>query len=468
MIMKTTICFSGFTGDEAAALQAETGKLNPQWECWMAPDADGTLKLLKGNPCDVLVVNMPGLAASAVELLKETASVSHKLFRFIVGDVDDQSQVINSIGGSHQFIRRPVEAKDLVKNIQRGLKVDAWLSTDELRALVPRLRRLPSLPSTYFNLLKETESPSATLQGIAAIIARDPVVTARLLQMVNSAAFSLSEKVTNPTEAVGLLGVQTIKSLTLCLQVYGQKDEAREAGLSLEVLWEHSLLVAKFARTITLKQTGDDKLADEAFTVGLLHDLGRIVMATNMPREYAAAVTAAREKSSPLHEQETAQFGVNHAKVGAYLLGLWGLPAQYIEATAAHHAPGQTAFSNEFSLLSAVHAANVFAHEMGGQTDGLPQPQLDLAYYQTLQLDDQLAIWRRACTGESTPENASATPAPRAERQPRQAKPVTQPKVQPARNISFWLKFVTALISLSAGSLLRLVRPKPTHPAKEE
>src|ERR1700677_2023063 len=109
MIMKTTICFSGFVGEEAVALQAETGKLNPQWECWIVPDTAGTLKLLKGNPCDVLVVNMSGLAASAFELLKETGCVSHKLFRFIVGDVDDQSLVINSIGGSHQFIRRPVE-----------------------------------------------------------------------------------------------------------------------------------------------------------------------------------------------------------------------------------------------------------------------------------------------------------------------------------------------------------------------
>lgn len=384
-------------------MQTQTEQLGAVWESNFAPDATRTREWLAERGCDVLVVNMSVLAEAAVELLQEAGRRAKNPLRFIVGDVDNQSRVINSLGGSHHFVRRPFEPADLIKNIQRGLKLDVWLSTEELRALVPRLSRLPSLPSTYFNLLKEIESPSATLEGIAEVIARDPVATARLLQTVNSAAYSLAEKVTNPQDAVALLGVQTVKSMVLCLQVFSQHDVARNAGLSLEILWEHSLVVGKFARLITLKQTEDSRLADDAFTVGLLHDVGRIVMAANLPQEYAATVEAARKKGCLLHEEETTQFGVNHAKVGAYLLGLWGLPAAYIEATAAHHVPGQTAFAPEFSLLSAVHAANVFAHEVSGQTDGFPLPQLDLGYYQMLKLDGQLALWRQACTGEPAP-----------------------------------------------------------------
>jgi hypothetical protein len=104
-----------------------------------------------------------------------------------------------------------------------------------------------------------------------------------------------------------------------------------------------------------------------------------------------------------LHEEETATLRVNHAEIGAYLLGLWGLPAEIVEATGGHHAPGQTVFATEFSLLAAVHAANVFAHETGGQTDGLCLPQLDLDYYKMIQLEDQLATWRECCTGEQPP-----------------------------------------------------------------
>lgn len=319
------------------------------------------------------------------------------------------------------------------------------------------MSRLPSLPSTYFDLLKEIESPSVTLQGIADVIARDPVATARLLQMANSAAFSPAEKVTQPMDAVALLGVQSVKSMVLCLQVFSQQDAAREAGLSLEQLWEHALLVAKFARQITLKQTDDPERAEEAFTVGLLHDVGRIVMASNLPKEYAAAVAAAREQSRPLHEEEAARFGVNHARVGAYLLGLWGLPASYIEAVAAHHAPGQTAFAVEFSFLSVVHAANVFAHELGGQTNGLPRPQLDLAYYQMLKLDTELATWRQACTGEPPP--AAEKPAPQSSAPT--AKPARSAgrSVRPAAMSAWVVPAVVGLVIL-AGSLVWLLWPK--------
>jgi hypothetical protein len=202
----------------------------------------------------------------------------------------------------------------------------------------------------------------------------------------------------------------------MSLQIFSQTDMARGSGLSLEILWEHSLLVAKFARQITLKQTGDPKLAGEAFTAGLLHDVGRIVLASNLPKEYAAIIASAREGSRPLHEEETAKLRVNHAEIGAYLLGLWGLPAEIVEAAAGHHAPGQTVYASEFSLLGAVHAANVFAHETGGQTDGLCLPELDLHYFEMVKLDDQLAIWKEVCTGEQTPApdkmTMSGAPAP--------------------------------------------------------
>jgi len=459
--MKLRIHFSGFGGQELPALQAEIGKLEALWESYFAANPSLTREVLADHGCDVLVVNMSALGKDAVELLQEAGRLRGKPLRFIVGDVDNQSVVINHIGGSHHFIRRPVEPAELLKNIQRGLKLDAWLATAELRTLAPRLSRLPSLPSTYFNLLKEIESPTATLEDIASVIARDPAATARLLQTVNSAAFSPAEKVTQPADAVALLGVQTVKSLVLSLQVFSQNDEARKAGLSLEILWEHSLLVAKFARLITLKQTGDTHLAEEAFTVGLLHDVGRIVMASNMPQEYAATVAAARETSRPLQEEETAQFGVNHAKVGAYLLGLWGLPAHYIEATAAHHAPGQTAFAPEFSLLTATHAANVFAHEMSGQTDSLCLPQLDLPYCQMLKLDSQLAIWRQACTGEPPPpplDKPAAIPSAPAERTVRALAPAA---AQSGQNRPFWLKPVIGLGLVLPGLLIWLLWPKP-------
>jgi len=408
--MKKQLYFVGFPEGEVLALRTIASGQD-LGECHFVPDADAALKLLADKSADVVVATMSMPGKNGAELLREVRESRPNTLGFIVGEVKDQELIVNCIGGPHRFIRRPFEPGQLVAGLKRGLTLDAWLATDDLRQLAPRLRRLPSLPSTYFNLLKEVESAGATTQNIAAVIARDPVVTARLLQMANSAAFSLAQKVTDPVDAVAVLGIETIKSLVLCLQVFSQSDVAREAGLSLEVLWEHSLLVAKFARHITLRQTGDARLAGDAFTAGLLHDVGRIVLASNLPQEYAAIIASARENARPLHEEETAKLRVNHAQIGAYLLGLWGLPAEFVEATAGHHAPGQTVFAREFSLLGAVHAANVFAHAAGGQTDGLVLPQIDLAYFKTIQLDDQLAVWEECCSGQKAPPPAKEVKA---------------------------------------------------------
>ena len=453
--MNKNLCFAGFADTESPLLQAAATAGNRRWQCHFAADAPAVLALLAERPFDALVANMTLPGKSGAELLREVRTRHPNTLGFIVGEVTDQELILNCIGGTHQFIRRPIQPVELIKTLQRGLKLDAWLASDEIRKLVPRLRRMPSLPSTYFNLLKAIESENVTIETIGVIIARDPVATARLLQMVNSAAFGLAEKVTDPLDAVAVLGIDTLKSLVLCLQVFTQSDEARAAGLSLEILWEHSLLVAKFARRITLKQTGDARLASDAFTAGLLHDVGRIVIASNLPVEYAAVVAAAREKAQPLHAEETAHFGVSHAQVGAYLLGLWGLPAALIEATAGHHAPGQTAFAREFSLLSAVHAANVFAHSAGGQTDGLPLPELDLAYFTTLQLDEQLPAWREGCTGEKAPappslEKKSASRAP----MPAPVEAPAPPVARAASQFAFGFGVAALVILLIVGLLL--------------
>jgi HD-like signal output (HDOD) protein len=475
--MNKSICFAGFADPELPALREAVAGSNPRWECRFAADASAALAALAGSSLDVLVVNISISGGTGAELLRDVRAFSPRTLGFIVGEVADQSLVFNCVGGPHQFIRRPYEPAKLVTSIKRGLSLDSWLASDALRTLIPRLRRLPNLPSTYFNLLKEIESESATTQSLAAIIARDPVVTARLLQMVNSAAFSLAQKVTDPADAVVVLGIETIKSLVMGLQVFSQSDEARAAGLSLEILWEHSLLVAKFARQITLKQTGDTRLAGDAFTAGLLHDVGRIVIASNLPQDYAAVIASARESSRPLHEEETAMLGVNHAAIGAYLLGLWGMPVEIVEATAGHHAPGQTVFAPEFSLLGAVHAANVFAHESGGQTDGLCLPKLDHDYFITIQLEDQLPVWREYCTGEKTPSTMEAetavpppVPALEAASEPPPllavSEPAGNPSVWPANFFLFGLIAAVPLLLVVAGLAIWHFNGR-SHPAPE-
>jgi HD-like signal output (HDOD) protein len=413
--MKKAICFAGFGDEELGTLQQAMAGISGTWDCCFAADAAGALEVLRGEPFDAVVANMQMKGMNGAELLQRVGELHPTALRFVIGDLADQELIINCIGGTHQFISRPYKPHEMISVVQRSFALDACLSSDQLRAIAPKLGRLPTLPSTYFEVLKRVESRDASADSVGEVIARDPAATARVLQMVNSAAFALAQKVSDPAHAVLLLGMDTVKSLVLSLQVFNKVERARQTGFSMEQLWEHSSLVAKKARDIVLHQTADERLAGDAFTAGLLHDMGRIILASNLTKEYAAVVTAARLKSCFLHEEELAQLGVTHAQVGAYLLGLWGMPASLVEAAALHHTPG-LADSAEFSLLTAVHVADVFAHENDKPENGLPLPQFDMAYLQAVGVGHKIGQWRgdlsgRPRTGDTERVNKPGTSA---------------------------------------------------------
>ncbi len=448
--MKKRICLVGFEDNSPTALDAlklAVSGITGAWETTFAPDANAALATLAAEPFDAVVTRMRLRGVNGAELLQQAGRLHPKTLRFVVGEVGDQELIINCIGGTHQFVAEPCEPKALIATVQRGLALDAWLATEALQKLVPRLHRLPSLPSTYFEVLKQIESPNSSIQNIGEVVSRDPAVTARLLQMVNSAAFALDQKVTDPVHAVSLLGMETVKSLVLCLQVFSQNDQVKQAGLSFDQLWRHSSAVAEIARKIALTETRNPRLANEAFTAGLLHDVGRILIASNLPKEYAALFAAAREHARPVEEEEAAQLGVTHAQVGAYLLSLWGMPAPLVEAAALHHVPSQTA-AREFSVLTAVHVANVFAHEQSPNGDSAV-PKLDTAYLTSLGLDAKPDFWRRALSGDAEPEARKVT-----EKQPPQPAITRLQPQRAAGKSNWWLKWLvpaTTVLVAAAG-----------------
>jgi HD-like signal output (HDOD) protein len=257
------------------------------------------------------------------------------------------------------------------------------------------------LPATYFEVLKRAESPHCTIESIAEVISHDPTLTVRLLQMVNSPACAMGKKVTNPAEAVAMLGLDAVKSLVLCLQVFAESAPAQDSGISSEQFWRHSFSVAKLASKIVLNCIASEGMASEAYTAGLLHNIGQIVLAANLSKEYSAVIQAARKRKVSLQEVELEQLGVTSNQVGAYLLGLWGMPLPLVEATALHHAPA-SASTIDFTLLTVVHVANVLASEDSKGVNGLPVPELDVDYLSTLSLPKKTDAWRKLLA--STPK----------------------------------------------------------------
>jgi HD-like signal output (HDOD) protein len=272
--------------------------------------------------------------------------------------------------------------------------LDVFLQNEHLKSLVARMGVLPSLPSLYFKVLQELQSPTSSVDRIGELVAMDIAMSAKLLQLVNSAFFGIRRKVSNPAEAVQFLGVGTVRSLALSIHAFSCFDQAKLGDFSFERLWNHCVTTGLFARKITDLEEVEPTMSDESFIAGLLHDVGKLMLITNMTEDYRAALALAQGSRISINEAERKVFGATHADVGAYLLGLWGLPVAIVEAVALHHEPSRNV-NRAFSPLTAVHVANVLEHEQSGAGCGGGATRLDEAYLTTLKLSDRVHPWRQ-------------------------------------------------------------------------
>ncbi len=269
---------------------------------------------------------------------------------------------------------------------------------ESLRRLLDKIQTLPSLPALYRELMEELRSPDASIEKTARIISKDMGMTTKILQLVNSPFFGLRTHIANPVKAVAFLGLERIKSLVLSMQVFAQFQESRHPFFSLEVLWRHGLVTGTYASAIATAEQAPQDLIDATFTAGLLHDLGILILSTNLPNRYMDALALMQDRGITEWEAESEVLGASHAEVGSYLLGTWGLSNAIVEAVAFHHDPMRSV-SQPFSPLAAVHVANALVeHEEASDMGGAPTP-VDADYLASCGLTDRLPTWRTFCWG---------------------------------------------------------------------
>lgn len=384
-----------FVDDEARVREALQRQLRPYSDAWdMHFVASGTeaLAALDRGGFDVLVTDlgMPGMTGP--ELLRTAMERHPKVARLVLAPPADQPYVMTCAGATHQFLNRPCDTEVLRCAILRACDVEASLRREQIGRLVARMDRLPSLPDLYTELVEKMADAECSIDDVAAIVARDISMTARILKLVNSAFFGLRQQVANPAEAVNYLGLDTIKALVLSINAFAQFEKVPLGAISLDALWNHSLLTGGCAKLIAEIEGRHVRFIDEAFVAGMLHDTGKLALAANFPREYTRATTEAARAPGGLLAAEEAIFGATHAEVGGYMLGLWGLPGAIVDAVTWHHAPG-ACLDPAFSPLTCVHVADVCAHDGGAECSA----PIDKAYVERAGMINRLPEWQRAC-----------------------------------------------------------------------
>jgi HD-like signal output (HDOD) protein len=364
-----------------------------RWEVVTSEHPRHALELMEQSPFDVVVsdMRMPGM--SGVELIGEVKKRYPRTSRIILSSLSDQEEVARSLETTHQFLAKPFEVKDLKATLSRIIGLDAYLTDEKLKTLVGQLGALPSFPSLYVEIMKELNTDDSSIETIAGTIAKDPSMTAKMLQIVNSAALGLARKIGNPFEAVQFLGMGTVPSLVLSAHIFLCFERTNLQGFSINRLWEHGMKTGRLACMLAQFEQADPEDVEDSYTAGMLHDIGKLMLANSVPEQFQKALTLAAERKIPLHDAELEVMGATHAGVAAYLFGLWGLPAPIVEAVAFHHAP-RASDSRTFGPLTAVHVANALEHEISkSQLDGRLSP-IDMEYLASIKAGNKLESWR--------------------------------------------------------------------------
>jgi HD-like signal output (HDOD) protein len=376
-----------FVDDEPRILEGLERMLRPMRQHWsvsFAGSGQAALEIMKNGRFDVVVSDVRMPVMNGLQLLSEVKKLYPETVRIILSGESDRELTMKAINVSHQFLNKPCNTDMLKAAITRTCGLSDLLRKESLKAMVSRLDSLPSLPALYLEIMNELKSNDSSINKIGDIISRDLAMTAKILQLVNSAYFGLPRHISSPEQAVFLLGLDTIKSLVLSIQVFSKFKMKSMPEVFQSRLWDHSMKTARLAQTISRQERQEQTVIDNSFMAGMLHDSGKLIMASCFPDQYNDVVCFSGGNLS-LTDRERDAFDVTHSEAGAYLMGLWGLPNPIIEAIAFHHSPGRSA-TGHYTPLTSVYIGNILAHEEAGETTEDPDCKIDYEYLSAMDL----------------------------------------------------------------------------------
>ena len=385
-----------FVDDESKVLDGIGRMLHAdrkRWDMQFVTSGEDALRACEAGAFDVVIsdMRMPGM--DGAKLLSHVRDRYPGTARIILSGYSEVSSSTRAVPVAHRFLTKPCDAAQLQAAIERVCTLQDILCTPEIRRVVGTIGELPSLSTTDASLAQAVRDPDTSVKRVADIIELDLAMAAKVLQLVNSAFFGLAQRVSSLNSAVTYLGMEAIKNLALASETFRVFVPDSQIPQSLcESLQRHAHRTAAIAGTLPV----DPKTRDVTVVAALLHDIGRLVLACRMPATFCS-VTRATERGCQPFEAEEELLGISHAEIGAYLLGLWGIPNLAVEAIAHHHRPTRIPHSG-FDSSVAVYVADLLARELEAHPKdaaGAEIAESDRACLETLGVAQQFAGFRQ-------------------------------------------------------------------------
>jgi HD-like signal output (HDOD) protein len=369
-------------------------KQTSDWETVFVLGAEAALTELRAHEYHAVVADLRMPGTDGPKLCARIKEEFPKVLRYLHATLNERDLALRSLAVCHQVLVKPCDPQLLRAAIDRTAGLDRILDNERVRAIVGHVEHLPVLPRVYTELTQAFARPDCTPRMIARIIEGDPAISAELLRLVNSSFFALAQRMSSPERAIVYLGLDLVRSLALTTKVFSTKLKPIK-GFSLNEVHADSFLTALLARRMPRTQ----QARDYAATAGLLHDVGQLILASEHPDRFAKVIKRVKsDPNIPLEFAEREEFGASHAEIGAYLVGLWNLPSEVVEAIAYHHEPHGAPEVNE--VLRAVHVSSMLVERelqriRGERVSPIPKLPSKVAY-----LSDEIDGWRRTAARE--------------------------------------------------------------------
>jgi len=256
-------------------------------------------------------------------------------------------------------------------------------ATTTLESLADKVRQLPTLPTVYIKVAELMNDPNASAADISKVIVHDQAIAAKLLRVVNSSFFGLSQRVSTVSRAITIIGFRGLRDIILTLSALRVlRPWSDGKTFDDRTFWAHGVGCAACARATAIMLRSSDP--EESFTAGLLHDIGKLTEYWFLRDEFLPLAWEAHEKKIPLYVLEKEKLGFTHADVGRLLAERWQLPENLIDSIAFHHTPSESRFPREAAI---VHLADIMARAMILSNDQDSRvPPLDMAAWNNIGL----------------------------------------------------------------------------------
>ncbi len=399
-MQKKRILFVDDQPNILSGLRRMLRKLREEFDMEFVESGAEALQAMDQGEFDAIITDMRMPEMNGAQLLKRVSEQHPETIRYILSGHSDRDLILQTVGVAHQYLAKPCDPESLKRLLANSAGLRQLLSSDELHKRISTIGALPTLPETYNELIAELQSESCSIRSIAEIVGRDISMTAKILQMVNSAFFALPTRVTDIFQAVNLLGLDTTRALVLAAGVFRQFEEQHIPGYSIEAVYHHSLSVGAMAQRLSQHLELDERSVDDAMLGGMMHDIGKLILVSSFPEKVRAVAQTAQDNKVTLEQGEKEIFKVTHAEVGAHLLSLWGLPDSILEAIAFHHTPTSTEGAVP-SVLTAVYLANLYEHEINSQNSDKEPADIDNEYLLSVGLAERVEEMRSVCSAET-------------------------------------------------------------------